>query len=158
MNEFYAIVIYRCLIALSGAMSIYLGFRLFFVVTQRQGEIILRSGKEYHLTMRDVAPGTFFALFGVVVLTVSLVKPLEYDQRQGVTEAAGKVSSQRLLETEGALPIEPKRTAKPQATIEGAPQQLERDKQMEERRTFRGSNELKRDNDINDLKVKPRGQ
>lgn len=77
MNEFYAIVFYRCLIAAIGGLTIYLGYRLFFVVLERQGEISVRTGRQYEVRMRDVAPGTFFALFGAIVLTVSIFNPMK---------------------------------------------------------------------------------
>jgi hypothetical protein len=82
MNEFYAIVLYRCLIAIAGGLAIYLGYRLFFVVLDRQGEISIKTGKQYQVRMRDVAPGTFFALFGAFVLAVSLFNPIRFENRE----------------------------------------------------------------------------
>jgi hypothetical protein len=82
MNEFYAIVLYRCLIAIAGVLAIYLGYRLFFVVLDRQGEISIKTGEQYQVKMRDVAPGTFFALFGAFVLSVSLFNPIRFENRE----------------------------------------------------------------------------
>jgi hypothetical protein len=77
MTDFYAIVIYRCIIALSGALAIYLGYRLFFVVLARQGELSVKTGENYELKLRNVAPGVFFALFGAVILAASLAKDIK---------------------------------------------------------------------------------
>src|SRR5688572_30102056 len=78
MSAFLAIVAYRCLVVAVSGLAIYLGYRLFFVVLERQGEISIKTGSKYEIRMRDVAPGTFFALFGAVVLAVSLLKPLTF--------------------------------------------------------------------------------
>src|SRR6267142_2553316 len=61
----------RMLSVLGGISCIFFGYRLFYVATERQGELRVK-GQDVHLNLRDVGPGVFFALFGAVVLTINL--------------------------------------------------------------------------------------
>lgn len=63
----------RILIVLSGAMCIYLGYRLFYIATEKQGKMIVEQGKSFTLTLSDVAPGVYFAGLGTTLLVVSML-------------------------------------------------------------------------------------
>nr|WP_314623630.1 hypothetical protein [uncultured Noviherbaspirillum sp.] len=65
---------YRILIVLGGILSIYFGYRLFYLEKSRQGELQIKTGEHYALTMRDVAPGIFFSLFGSLILATCLLR------------------------------------------------------------------------------------
>ncbi len=67
----------RIVAVLIGGLTIYIGYRLFLEVPQSRNQ----SGKvelpwNISIVMTRVGPGTFFALFGVVVLWLSLLKPM----------------------------------------------------------------------------------
>lgn len=70
----------RLTVILIGGMTIYLGFRLFMVVPEQKdstGKVILPW--DISIILTRIGPGVFFALFGVVAVGLSLVKPLEID-------------------------------------------------------------------------------
>ena len=80
-NVTYAAIVYLALFRLSiiavGAMSIFLGYKLFVqgIFAPDGGE---GSGLEAELgttkfALKNAAPGTFFALFGVIVISVMII-------------------------------------------------------------------------------------
>lgn len=64
--------IIRTLIVLISGMSILLGFFLFKIVAERQGQLKI-SDKDSSLELSDVGPGVFFALFGATILISVLI-------------------------------------------------------------------------------------
>lgn len=65
----------RIIIDLSGVLSICLGYKLFNTAMEATGD--LEAGTEkIKLKMKRIAPGTFFALFGAVILTTALYNSL----------------------------------------------------------------------------------
>ncbi len=62
----------KIIIVLISGMSIYLGYRLFYVVTERQGSLKLK-GENSNIELSDVGPGVFFSFFGAAILIVSIV-------------------------------------------------------------------------------------
>ena len=90
-NALYASVIYllgfRLAVISLGALSIYLGYRLFlagFSGTTGSGEGSLGAKfGDTELTLKNAAPGTFFAAFGVII-TVSILtaSPPSFTQHQ----------------------------------------------------------------------------
>lgn len=69
---------------LIGAISIYLGYRLFDKLpsnTDSKGKIILPGGISIYLSR--VGPGVFFALFGAMIVGSSVVTGLNYEERTG---------------------------------------------------------------------------
>ena len=87
MDPLFLRFIERFTIALSGGMAIYLGYRLFIKVPTHKdssGKVILPWDISVALTR--IGPGVFFALFGVIVIGLSLMRPLEIDsQGSGVS-------------------------------------------------------------------------
>jgi hypothetical protein len=71
----------RLLIVGFGGMSIYLGYRLFFVVAAGRGALDA-SVKDWKLSTRNLAPGIFFSLFGMVVLSLALTNTLALGRAQ----------------------------------------------------------------------------
>jgi hypothetical protein len=67
--EAYNII--RIIVVLISGLSIYLGYRLFYLVTERQGKLKIKD-KDTSITLGDVGPGIFFALFGTIVLVFVL--------------------------------------------------------------------------------------
>jgi hypothetical protein len=76
---------YRCLIIATGGLFEYLGYRLFVLgIYEKAGEL-KASWKGASLLVRQAAPGTFFALFGATIITVAVVRPAEFHNKQSVT-------------------------------------------------------------------------
>lgn len=70
----YAMV-FRLSIIFVGTLSIYFGYRLFVLgVMPREGTNIEAANNEMHLNIRNAAPGTIFALFGVAVICLMVVQ------------------------------------------------------------------------------------
>jgi hypothetical protein len=71
----------RIIIILFGGLSLYLGWRLFFVAAGRQNQSAEFSYKEIVLKLQRVGPGIFFAGFGALILFTGLWKNLAlYDR------------------------------------------------------------------------------
>jgi hypothetical protein len=68
-------VVERLLICMFGGISLVLGWNLFRVgvVTQQTADL---AAKGWRLNLKRVGPGVFFALFGTLVLSLSLRSPL----------------------------------------------------------------------------------
>lgn len=75
---FIYLILFRISVIILGGMSIYLGYRLLLkgLDNHAQGKIDQNSGLnakigEAHITLKNAAPGTIFALFGAaIVITV----------------------------------------------------------------------------------------
>jgi hypothetical protein len=68
----------RLTVVLIGGMAIYLGYRLFRAVPEQRdsaGKLVLPW--DVSIVLTRVGPGVFFALFGVVAVGLSLLRPLQ---------------------------------------------------------------------------------
>ncbi|MEY9334260.1 hypothetical protein ABH911_004571 [Pseudomonas protegens] len=72
MDPVLLFMVYRMLIVAGGILCIYFGYRLFYVVQLKQGEFKIKTGENYEVSLSDVAPGVFFALFGAGILVFCL--------------------------------------------------------------------------------------
>jgi hypothetical protein len=88
MPEFIAVVFVRVICAIGGILSIYLGYKLFAIATQEQGEFTARTGKTGSLSLKRVAPGVFFALFGAAVLIYCASRPFKSDRTKDTSHIA----------------------------------------------------------------------
>ena len=82
----------RLTVVLIGGMTIYLGFRLFLEVPEHRdsaGKVILPW--DISIVMTRIGPGVFFALFGVIAVGLSLLRPLEIGTQVG--SSTGTASS-----------------------------------------------------------------
>jgi tetratricopeptide (TPR) repeat protein len=105
----YAIV-FRLAIIAAGTVSIILGYRLFTIGSQTENETSRETtfdakmaGLEFAL--KNAAPGTFFALFGVIIISVMLVQgnpELTLKSFSGAQRAAGLPVSSELALRGGA--------------------------------------------------------
>jgi hypothetical protein len=87
MDPILIFMTYRILIVLGGILCIYFGYKLFYVVQLKQGEFKIKTGESYELSLSDVAPGVFFALFGAGILVFCLtngiiIKPVTTDEKE----------------------------------------------------------------------------
>ena len=78
MDMFLLRFLERLAVVSFGGMAIYLGYRLFINVPTHKdssGKLVLPWNISVVLTR--VGPGVFFALFGVIVVSLSLMRPVE---------------------------------------------------------------------------------
>lgn len=80
----------RLVCTLIGGLSIYLGYKLFYIVTSEKTSVEL--GK---IKLQKVAPGVCFALFGAYIILSSILQPL--------TIANSKSSSEQLPATKSQV-------------------------------------------------------
>lgn len=76
----------RIVVVLIGGLTIYLGFRLFLKVPEQRdsaGKVVLPWSTS--IVMTRIGPGVFFALFGVVAVGLSLLRPLEIAAKDSTT-------------------------------------------------------------------------
>jgi hypothetical protein len=67
------LAVFRLSIIITGALSIFLGYRLFLKgvgpsEAAKTGAQLEAAASSYRLTLRNAAPGTFFALFGAIII------------------------------------------------------------------------------------------
>ena len=78
----------RLLVVLAGAMSVFLGYRLFLKMPERdQGEGRFKLPGGVSIYVSRVGPGVFFALFGAAVIGFSVQAPLVITEK--ATAVAG---------------------------------------------------------------------
>lgn len=77
--EFSVVVanITRIAYIIAGMFPIYLGYRLFTLGFSKTGGEFNGEGGGLKIALRNVAPGVFFALFGMGICVSSLVRPID---------------------------------------------------------------------------------
>lgn len=96
MSEFKHLVVWLSLYKIAGLgvglLFAYFGYRLFSLgLYHKAGELKLAWG-ERNLTLKQAAPGTFFALFGTGVICVTLLRGVNLEQVVRPPEPATLVS------------------------------------------------------------------
>ena len=66
----------RIIVVLAGTTAILLGYRLFFTVLSDRGSFEGSMGR-WKVKLQRLAPGGFFALFGVVILAFAIKSPFQ---------------------------------------------------------------------------------
>lgn len=79
MDHIFIFMLYRMLIVCGGIASIYFGYKLFYIVKEKQGELRVKTGGDMEVHLSDVAPGVFFALFGAGILISSLAYTIKIE-------------------------------------------------------------------------------
>jgi len=87
LEQFFVVylITFRLAIIAAGVVSIVLGYRLFThgITAADQGSGMSTSVGTMKLELKNAAPGTFFAIFGVVIISVMLVSsPPEFKSEQ----------------------------------------------------------------------------
>ncbi|MBQ4837362.1 hypothetical protein [Pseudoalteromonas luteoviolacea] len=102
----------RIVIVIIAGISIYLGYRLFYLVKETQGKMKV-SGGDYTIDLSDVGPGIYFAVFGSIILVSSLFSKVEKEAittfKNGVvaSEASRTIASvDDMVETTSLLDYE----------------------------------------------------
>jgi len=80
---------YKITSLIVGVVFGYMGYRLFISgILGDAGQLEAANGDK-KLTLKKAAPGTFFALFGAIIVSITLYKGLEFKDYidKGVTES-----------------------------------------------------------------------
>jgi hypothetical protein len=88
----------RIIVVLIGGLCIYLGYKLFLNLPEQrdsEGKILLPGNISAYFSR--VGPGVFFALFGALVISLSLYQGIEYERKGG-----GDISFETIA---GAVPL-----------------------------------------------------
>jgi hypothetical protein len=112
MSEFsWSLIVvgtYRLIALMSGILSVYFGYKLFRIgIYEKAGDLKASFG-ESHLALRQAAPGTFFALFGAIVISIGIWKGIKI-QSLDSAQPRGQVH------TANSAPISPARDLHPEA-------------------------------------------
>lgn len=100
-----ALTLYKIVSITAGTIFAYMGYRLFMVGVWGSSGDIEAKFRENKLIVKQAAPGTFFALFGTIVVAVALFKGLELNDRGG---SKSTVSAFEVIKEQGNdLPNEP---------------------------------------------------
>lgn len=88
------VLIWRLAVLACGLVSIILGYRLFMSgLTAHEGSLEAGMGKS-SLKLRNIAPGTFFALFGAAIIaTLIWSSPAEIVIPKDALQASGQVEA-----------------------------------------------------------------
>jgi len=96
--------LYRLTALAVGALSIWLGFRLFSNAAEKNGAAessgsASAEGNGFKLALTSILPGTYFALFGTVIIGIMLWKGEPQLEQKSVTEITdqGEVRSEHQL-------------------------------------------------------------
>lgn len=69
--------IYRYLLIVAGTTFVYMGYRLFVLgYFEKAGEFRAAAGGK-HIVLKQVAPGVFFALFGILAISIGVFREIE---------------------------------------------------------------------------------
>jgi hypothetical protein len=90
----------RILIAAGGILSVYLGYKLFYVSSLKEGSGSLKSSL-FDVSLTKVGPGIFFALFGSFVMVTSLNASVSYQSTR--TAEPTTSSNTQLVEASAKL-------------------------------------------------------
>lgn len=117
-----SLAMYYIVTLLVGLGSIILGYRLFALgIETKPSRIAAAGGTSYQLTIESAAPGTFFALFGAIIVTVGIWRGPELNH--SLTNAVNTTTAVEKQRTEVAIEAfrafkAPETTAKSGADIE----------------------------------------
>jgi hypothetical protein len=84
-----AIVLFRIIVLAAGTLFAVLGYRLFKIgYFEKAGELKAAWGNK-NLSLKQVAPGVFFALFGAVIVAIGTWKPISFTAQSLPPEIVG---------------------------------------------------------------------
>lgn len=96
---------YKIASLLSGCAFAYMGYRLFMSgIWGHAGELTTEFG-DNKLVLKKAAPGTFFATFGAIIISVTLYKGLEFKDSSNGTRTQSYVEI--LEEKDNVMPENP---------------------------------------------------
>ena len=74
-----SVTLYKVLALLVGFACMYFGYRLFSSGAYKKAGDLSSKWGDKNLVVKQAAPGTFFALFGVIVISIVLLKGLSFE-------------------------------------------------------------------------------
>ena len=96
--EIIATMLYKLASLGVGLVSLYFGYKLFLAgivgnagtvkLTVPMGDTPNNSQSRVNLTLRDAAPGIFFALFGTIIITISIVMSFKIENYPDIQQQA----------------------------------------------------------------------
>ncbi|AKP50833.1 hypothetical protein [Cyclobacterium amurskyense] len=85
---------YKITSLLVGLISIYMGYNLFIKGIWGQAGDLDMKFQDNRLILKKAAPGTFFALFGAIIISITLWKGLEFNKYSNSLESGSKKSDE----------------------------------------------------------------
>ncbi len=83
-----ALTVYKGISLFSGTLFGFMGYKLFMAgVFEKAGQLEGTFGKE-HLLLKEAAPGTFFALFGCLIILYTLMRGFKIETPSGTAGRA----------------------------------------------------------------------
>lgn len=88
------LVLARVVTMLVGFGFCYLGYKLYVSgVLQREGDLDIEIGEKKRIRLRDAAPGLFFGLFGMAIVSLQVIRGTTFNSRGNNFEATGNAVS-----------------------------------------------------------------
>lgn len=98
------LTIYKLCCLFCGSLFSYLGYKLFIKgIYPNDGELSF-EGFNTKLYLKRIGPGIFFALFGSVIICVTIFQPLNFEQNSGGTSAKNYASPATEADVAPTLP------------------------------------------------------
>lgn len=66
--------IYKVFSLIAGLISIYWGYNLFMKNISAKAGDLHASNKDVSLSLKEAAPGTFFCVFGAIIILITVLK------------------------------------------------------------------------------------
>ena len=101
-----SVTAYKIASLLVGAAFSYMGYRLFVSGLWGDAGTFIAQDTNNKLVLKNAAPGTFFALFGTIIVLVTLAKGLEFRRHANELRTAEQAVTVDIGETE-ELPDDP---------------------------------------------------
>lgn len=78
----WAFTLYKALSLLVGLLVVFMGYKLFIKGIYRDAGELQAEWNQNKLLLKKAAPGTFFSLFGAIIICFAVFKGLNYQQGQ----------------------------------------------------------------------------
>jgi hypothetical protein len=104
-NAILAVVSYKLLSLLVGASFAYMGYRLFMAGIWGEAGDVEAQFKDNKIIVKRAAPGTFFALFGAIIICVTLYKGIQLNDAGSSSSTDGFIEI--IKEESDGLPEDP---------------------------------------------------
>ena len=86
----------RIAVVFCGGLSIFCGYKLFWIATEKQGEMNFKLGQHGGVKLKNLAPGIYFAALGTVILIYSLLNPSDWSR--DITKLSGTASGKKVAD------------------------------------------------------------
>lgn len=100
VSVFGLLIFYKITTLIAGVIVIFMGYKLFLSGIQRTAGELEAKASGFSLVFRTAAPGTFFALFGALIISVSVFRGASYVPRAAdvhISDVPSKTSGLKIL-------------------------------------------------------------